>query len=110
MVHKLSSDEDSQEFKTLCNSLLMANIRETYNAAKDAIYQFMHANLKEPFCQHELVGKTIVEHVLTKHRSSKRDLLVNSPLPNQNFRNKKIGHDLDKAIADDMTDIFKNAA
>lgn len=42
-------------------------------------------NLKEPFCQHELIGKTIVEHLLTKHGSSKRDLLVSSPLPNQNF-------------------------
>ena len=66
-------------------------------------------NLKEPFCQHEFIGKTIVEHLPTKHGSSKRDLLVNSPLPNQNFRNKKIDHDLEKAIADDMTDIFKNA-
>ena len=34
---------------------------------------------------------------------------MNSPLPKQNSLNKKIGHDLDKAIADDMTDIFKNA-
>ena len=34
---------------------------------------------------------------------------MNSSLPNQNSLNKKIGHDLDKAIADDMTDIFKNA-
>ena len=66
-------------------------------------------NLKEPFCQHDLIGKTTVEHLLTKHGSSKRDLLVNSPLPKQNSLNKKIGHDLDKAIADDMTDIFKNA-
>lgn len=66
-------------------------------------------NLKEPFCQHELIGKTTVEHLLTKHGSSKRDLLVNSPLPNQNSLNKKIGHDLDKAIADEMTVIFKNA-
>ena len=49
MAHKLSNDEDSQEFKTLCKSLLMANIRETYNAAKDAVYQFIHAKPERAF-------------------------------------------------------------
>ena len=44
MAHKLSN-----EFKTLCNSLLMANIRETYNTAKDAIYQFIHAKPERAF-------------------------------------------------------------
>ena len=43
MAQKLSSDEGSEEFKTLCDGLLMANIRETYDAAKDSIYQFINA-------------------------------------------------------------------
>ena len=47
MAQKLSSDEDSQEFKTLCDGLLMANI--TYDAAKDAVYQFINAKPERAF-------------------------------------------------------------
>ena len=47
MAQKLSSDEDSQEFKTLCDGLLMANI--TYDAAKDAVYQFIDAKPERAF-------------------------------------------------------------
>ena len=49
MAQKLSSDEDSQEFKTLCDGLLLANIRETYDAAKDAVYQFINAKPERAF-------------------------------------------------------------
>ena len=49
MAQMLCSDMDTQEFKMLCDSLLMANIKGTYNAAKDAIYQFIQEKPEKAF-------------------------------------------------------------
>ena len=49
MAAKLRDGVDAEIFKSLCDDLLMANLQETYNAARDAIHQFINKKPERGF-------------------------------------------------------------
>ena len=49
MAAKLRDGVDAEIFKSLCDDLLMANLPETYNAARDTIHQFINEKPERGF-------------------------------------------------------------